>query len=110
MAVTTKHDQGIGPGLAQVLDKPFQHREHLLSSKTLGLENRRDQASREALIDVQGQEAIGALIAIITDVLLLALSRGLRIIEVEHDELGHPVVRGDKLIHKHPRQAVEFGA
>jgi hypothetical protein len=59
---------------------------------------------------MEGQEAIAPIIAIVADLLLLAVSRVLRVIKVEDDELGRADVRGDTLLHKHPRQAVEVGA
>jgi hypothetical protein len=43
-------------------------------------------------------------------VFLLAMGRVLGVVKVEHDELGRAVVRGEKLLYKHPRQAVEFSA
>jgi hypothetical protein len=44
--------EGIGPGLTQVLHQPFQHRQQLRRTEALGLEDRRDQASRETLVDM----------------------------------------------------------
>jgi len=66
VAVPAKDDKGIGPGLAQVLHQPFQHRQHLRRAQAFGLEDRGNQASRDALIvDVQGQETIAVIVAIV---------------------------------------------
>ena len=110
VAVAARDDQGVGPRLPQALDQPSQHREHLRTAEALGREDRGDQASREALIHVKGEETLATIIAIIPDLLLLAMGGVLGVIEVEHDELGGTVVGGDKLLQKHECQAVELGA
>jgi len=52
VAIAAKHHQGLRPGVAQVLHQSFQHRQQLRRAEALGLEDRGDQASREALIDM----------------------------------------------------------
>ena len=59
---------------------------------------------------MQRQEAIAAIIAIVTGLFLLAMDGVLGVIEVEDDELGGADIGGEKLIHQYQRQAVEFGA
>ena len=45
VAVPAQDDAGIGPGVAQGLAQPFQHREELRRAEALSLEDRGNQAS-----------------------------------------------------------------
>ena len=86
--IAAKDQQGVGPGCAKTLAHALQHRAPLCPCETLGLEDGRQQASREALIQVERHTTRPAIIAIVTGVFLLAMDRGLRVIDIEHDDLG----------------------
>jgi hypothetical protein len=59
---------------------------------------------------VQRQEALAAIIAIITGLFLLAMDGGLGVIDVKDDKLGWTGVGGEKLLHQHACHTGEFGA
>ena len=110
VAGTAKDHKGVGPGVPQVFDQSLQHREPLRAREAFGLEDGRDQAPREALIEVQGQKTIPPLIAIITGLFLFPMDRVLGVIDIEHDDRGGTGIGGDKLLQQHQRHAVELGA
>ena len=98
VAVTTKDHQGVGPGVTQVFDQPLQHREHLRAREAFGLEDGRDQAPREALIEVKGHKTIAPIIAIVTGLFLCPMDRILGVIDIEHDHRGWVGIGGNKLL------------
>ena len=110
MAVAATDDQGVGPGVAEPLDHALQHREHLRAAEARGLEARGAQASREPLIQVERQETLPAIIAIVAGVLLLTMNAVLGVIDIEHNNRGCPGIGGDKWFQQHQRHAGEFGA
>jgi len=110
VAVAAKDDQGVGPGVPEPLDHALQHREPLRAAEARGLEDRGEQASREPLIQVERQETLPAIIAIVAGVLLLTMDAVLGVIDIAHDDRGCPGIGGDTLLQQHQRHAGEFGA
>jgi hypothetical protein len=110
MAVTAQDHQGVGPGVTQVLDPPLQHCEPLRAREAFGLEDSREPAPREALIEGQGHKTIAPLIAIVTGLFWFPMDGGLGVIDVEHDNRGWAGIGGDTLLQQHQRHARELGA
>ena len=88
VAVTAHDAEGSGPGVAQGLAKPLHHREPGRRAEARGLENRGDQAAREALRPGPRHTALAARLALVPERLLLAMGRGIGGINVEHAQLG----------------------
>ena len=78
--------------------------------EAFGLEDGRDQAPREALIEVQGHKTIASILAIVTGLLLFPMDRVFSVIDIEHDDRGGAGIGGNNLLQQHQRQAIELGA
>ena len=110
MAGTATDHQGGGPGVTQGFAQPLQPREPLRACEAFGLEDGRDQAPREALIEVKGHQTIAPIIAIVTGLFLFPMDRVLGVIDVEHDNRGWAGIGGDTLLQQHQRHTIELAA
>ncbi len=59
---------------------------------------------------MEGQEAITAIIPVVTGLFLFAMDPVLGVINIEHDDVGRAIVRGDKVIEQHQSHPGEFSA
>ena len=110
VAVTTQEDQRIGPRMSKPLDHALASRQHVGAAEAFGLENRGDQPSREAFIQVAWHATITAIIALVADLFLCTMGAVCGVIDLEDDDFGWAVVGRETLISQHQRPAGQLGA
>jgi hypothetical protein len=99
VTVTAKDAPRVGPRVPKLLDHPLEHCQHWCTAEALRLEDGGNETPQKACIQVEWQDTITPIIAIVADLFLCTMRAILGVIDVEHNDLGWTVVGRNKLIH-----------
>ena len=108
MAITTQYDLGVWPGSPQALEYAFDdHGIFHPFGALAGPQHGADELAGNPFKHEQWQVAIATVVVVIEAQFLLTMGSILRMIHIEHNQLGWFGVAGDELIDEGPGQAMD---
>ena len=101
MAIATQKETHVRPRLTKDFHQALKNTDNLLAGRTgARTQQRRDQPSCPAFINMQGTVTAFIVIAIEQRLLLLAVNLVIGVIDIQNDPFGRPIVGRDKSVYK----------